>query len=156
MQPKIKKFIKKNKKQIKIGLIVLLILIVVIFLFKSLFYSSSEKAVYGVRLRGIENNKISNKQKDSFIDKSSSIEGVSKVELNIKGRLIKVFVTFKEDVTSDDIKTKLTDMTSYFSDKIKGYYDIELYSIQKKDKNTTYPVIGYKHKNSSEITFDVH
>ena len=53
MVPKIKTFIRNNKKQVKIGLIVLLAIIVLLVLYKSLFYSTAEKAVYGVRLRDI-------------------------------------------------------------------------------------------------------
>ena len=60
MVPKIKKFIKKYNKQVKIGLLVLLVLIILFVLYKSLFYSDSQKATYGVRLRDIKENEFTN------------------------------------------------------------------------------------------------
>ena len=87
--------------------------------------------------------------------KSSKLEKTSKTEIKIKGRLIKIFVTFTDDATTDDIKARLNDIVSYIEDDVKSYYDIELYSIQTKDNKTSYPVIGYKHKNKTDITFDV-
>ena len=66
-----------------------------------------------------------------------------------------MFVTFDADATTDDIKVRLNDIVSYIDTDVKSYYDVELYSIQMKDDKTSYPVIGYKHKNKTEITFDV-
>ena len=141
MLPKIKRFVRNNKKQVKIGLLVLLVMIILLVLYKSLFYSSSE-----------EFTKEMIKEVES---KSSKLEKTSKTEIKIKGRLIKIFVTFTDDATTDDIKTRLNDIVSYIEDDVKSYYDIELYSIQTKDNKTSYPVIGYKHKNKTDITFDV-
>ncbi len=155
MLPKIKRFIKNHKKQVRIGVIVLIALIILLVLYKSLFYSNSEKATYGVRLRDIEQNEISNDEKEKIKSKSSEIEGVKEVKLEIKGRLIKFFVTFEEGVSTDDMKNKFNEMLSFLSEKIKGYYDVTFYSEQKQDGVTKYPVTGYKHKSKTEISFDV-
>lgn len=155
MLPKIKRFVKTHKKQVKIGIIVILALIILLVLYKSLFYSNSEKATYGVRLRDIEQNEISDDEKSEIKTKSSEIEGVKEVKLEIKGRLIKFFVTFDEGVSTDDMKNKFNEMLSFLSEKIQGYYDVTFYSEQEQDGATKYPVTGYKHKNKTEISFDV-
>lgn len=155
MLPKIKRFVRNNKKQVKIGLLVLLVMIILLVLYKSLFYSSSEKSVYGVRIRDIKEHEFTKEMIKEVESKSSKLEKTSKTEIKIKGRLIKIFVTFTDDATTDDIKARLNDIVSYIEDDVKSYYDIELYSIQTKDNKTTYPVIGYKHKNKTDITFDV-
>lgn len=155
MLPKIKRFIKTHKKEVKIGILVLLVIIILLVLYKSLFYSNSEKATYGVRLRDIEENEISNDEKDEIKTKANKIEGVKEVKLEIKGRLIKFFVTFDEGVSTDDMKNKFNEMLSLMSEKILGYYDVTFYSEQKQDGKTKYPVTGYKHKNKDEISFDV-
>ena len=155
MLPKIKRFVKNNKKQVKIGLLVLLVMIILLVLYKSLFYSSSEKSVYGVRIRDIKEHEFTKEMIKEVESKSSKLEKTSKTEIKIKGRLIKIFVTFTDDATTDDIKARLNDIVSYIEDDVKSYYDIELYSIQTKDNKTSYPVIGYKHKNKTDITFDV-
>ncbi len=155
MLPKIKRFVRNNKKQVKIGLLVLLVMIILLVLYKSLFYSSSEKSVYGVRIRDIKEHEFTKEMIKEVKSKSSKLEKTSKTEIKIKGRLIKIFVTFTDDATTDDIKARLNDIVSYIEDDVKSYYDIELYSIQTKDNKTSYPVIGYKHKNKTDITFDV-
>ena len=155
MIPKIEKFIKNNKKIVKICILALLILILFLILYKSLFYSNSEKNIYGVRLRDIKEHEFTKEMIKEVESKSSELEKINKTNIKIKGRLIKVFVTFDADATTDDIKARLNDIVSYINTDVKSYYDVELYSIQMKDDKTSYPVIGYKHKNKTEITFDV-
>ena len=154
MLPKIKKFLKKYNKQVKIGLIVLVVLILFLVLYKSLFYSSSEKAVYGVRLRDIKENEFTSEEKKDVEKKSSDVEVVSSLKITVKGRLIKFFVTFDDGVSNEDIKGKFNEMLGFISDDVKGYYDITFYAVQEKEDKETYPIIGYKHKNKDQITFD--
>ncbi len=154
MLPKIKKFIKKNDKQVKIGLIILVILIIFLILYKSLFYSNSEKSTYGVRLRDIKDNEFTYDEKTDVKEKSTGIDGVSSVKITVKGRLIKFFVTFDDGVSNDDIKDKFNKMAGFLSDKVKNYYDVTFYAIQNKEGNKSYPIIGYKHKSSDVIVFD--
>lgn len=155
MLTKIKKFVIKNKKQVKLGIIIILAILLMIILYKTFFYSSAEKSIYGVRLRDIKEHEITSKDIKELDKKSSSIEGISNVDIVIKGRLIKFFVTFDDDISTDDMKTKFTSMLDYLSEDIKSYYDVTFYAEQIKDKETKYPVIGYKHKTATEITWDV-
>lgn len=154
MLSKIKKFLKKNKKVVKIGIILLVVLIVLLVLYKSLFYSDSEKANYGVRLRDIEEHEFKTKDRKSVEEKSSTLEDISTVKITIKGRLIKFFVNFDEETTNDVIKQRFNEMLSFVSENVKGYYDITFYAKINKEDEETYPIIGYKHKNKTEITFD--
>lgn len=150
MLPKIKKY----NKQLKIGLVVLLVLIVFLILYKSLFYSSSLKATYGVRLRDIKENEFTSDEKKDVLKKSTSLEGVSSLKINVRGRLIKFFVTMDEGVSNEDIKNKFNEMLGFVSEKVKSYYDITFYAIQTREGKEVYPVIGYKHKSKQEMTFD--
>ena len=155
MIPKLKKFIKKHKKVVIICLIALVVLIMLLMLYKSLFYSSKESDVYGVRLRDIKDNKITSEDISSMEKKLSETDGVESATINVKGRLIKFFVTFNDSATTDAMKIVFNDSLGYISDKVKNYYDITFYAEQKRDVKMTYPVIGYKHKNKTEISFDV-
>ena len=155
MLPKIKGFIKKNKKEVRIAVIVLLALIILLVLYKSLFYSDSEKAVYGARLRGIKDHKFSSEEKKEVKQKALDIEGISNVKIEVKGRLIKLFVTYDDGISNDDIKAKFNEILSFVSDDVKGYYDLTFYAEVKKDGKTNYPVIGYKQKGKDYISFDV-
>lgn len=155
MLPKIKRFVKKNNKLVKLCVIFLIIFVILIILFKSLFYSSSEKSVYGVRLRDIKENEFTKEENSSFKEKSSGIDGIKEVKVTVKGRLIKAFVTFDDSLSSEDIKSKFNEMLGYLSEKVKGYYDVTFYAIQNKDGKESYPVIGYKHKNKNDMSYDV-
>jgi len=155
MLPKIKRFIKNNKKQVKIGIIILFILVGLLVLYKSLFYSNSESATYGVRIRDIKENQFPKEDIAEVREKSSNVEGVKEAKVIVKGRLIKFFVTFNEGVSTDDIKNRFNEMLGFMNEKIKGYYDVTFYSEQILDGKTKYPVTGYKHKGKTEIAFDV-
>ena len=151
--PKVKKFIKDYNKQIKIGIVILLILVLFIVLYKSLFYSNSEKASYGVRLRDIKSNEIEKEERVELQNKASEIEGVSEARIVIKGRLIKFFVTFNDGVSQEEIKNKFNDMLGLLDEKIKGYYDVTFDAIQKDGNEKKYPVIGYKSKSKEGISY---
>lgn len=155
MIPKLKSFFKKYKTIIKIIILLLIVLIGALIAYKLLFYSNREEDLYGVRLRDIEENKFSNSDMKEVKQKVSEFETVSSVKIEVKGRLIKFFITFNEGISSDEIKNKFNETLSFISDKVKGYYDITLYAVQQKDGNDNYPVIGYKHKNNVEISFEV-
>ncbi len=155
MLPKIKKFIKAHKKQVTIGLIIIIVLIILLVLCKSLFYSTSEKAVYGVRLRDIEDYEFTSDEESEVLASTKELSGVSDAEIKVKGRLIKFFVTFDEGVSTDDIESMFNQMLGFISDDVKSYYDVTFYAIQQQDGEEKYPVIGYKHKNSDSISFDV-
>lgn len=146
--------IKRYKTIIKI-LVVLIILGAVSFgLYKLLFYSSAESSIYGVRLRDIKDNEFKIEEKKEVEEKVSTLEKVSTVKITVKGRLIKFFINFDEDVTNDIIKQRFNDALGFISDKVKGYYDITFYGKVNKNEEEKYPVIGYKHKNNGVISFD--
>lgn len=150
----VRRLIRHHSKELKIGLFVLLALILLIVLYKSLFYSSSESAVYGVRIRDIKDNKITTKTINKWKESALDIDKITECKIVVKGRLIKFFVSFDEDVSADDIKNKFNETLKLLPEKVTGYYDITFYAKQNKDSKTKYPVIGYKHKNSNSISFD--
>ena len=154
MLPKIKRFVRNNKKQVKIGLLVLLVIIILLVLYKSLFYSNSEKAVYGIRTRDIKEHKIKGKDEENWKSKALEIDKITECKIVVKGRLIKFFITFEDGVSTDDIKTKISDVSKILSKNVTSYYDVTFYAKEVKSGETKYPVIGYKHKSKDSISFD--
>ena len=153
MLSKIKRFLRKNKNIIRIGIILLIVIIVLLVLYKSLFYSSAESSIYGVRLRDIKENEFKSEEKKTIEQKSLALENVSTVKISVKGRLIKFFINFDEGTTNDVIKQRCNDMLGLVSEKVRGYYDITFYAKINVGEKETYPIIGYKHKNKTEISF---
>lgn len=64
-------FIKRNKSII-IAIVIFLILVLVLFQLKTIFFPNTGKAIYGNRLDGIENVKISS---ETFNNVKSKLEG---------------------------------------------------------------------------------
>ena len=97
MMSKVKKFLRKNKKLVKVGIICILLLVFVAALYKVLFYSSAESSIYGERLRDIKENKFKKEEKEEIIEKSSGINGISTIKISVKGRLIKLIINYEEN-----------------------------------------------------------
>ena len=74
-------FIKRNKSII-IAIVIFLILVLVLFQLKTIFFPNTGKAIYGNRLDGIENVKISS---ETFNNVKSKLEGegVSNVSISL-------------------------------------------------------------------------
>lgn len=154
MLAKIKKFIKNNKKLVVIISLGILALIILIVLYKMLFYSTAEKSVYGVRLTDIKENKIDSKEKNKLLADTSDYEKIENVDIKIKGRLIKYFITFNEKTTNKEMEKDINSIIDKLSEKIKGYYDVTIYAEKIVDDEKVYPLIGYKHKGKDKITYD--
>lgn len=154
MLSKVRKFLRKNKKLLKVIIVLLLLILVLVVLYKMLFYSGAESSIYGERLRDIKEHEFKKDDKDNIIEKSSEIKGISTVKVSVKGRLIKLVINYEENVSIEDMKNSMNTMLDYFSEKVKSYYDITFYAKQNKDEKENYPIIGYKHKNKEVISFD--
>ena len=148
------KFIRNNKRIVKIIIILLILFLLVLVIFKSLFYSNSQKSVYGVRLRDYEKNKIDAKTKKVLQEKCVKAEEISSCKIEIKGRLVKYFINFNDNTSNEVIKNKINELIPNINDVSKVYYDIEFYAIEKREDKVVYPVIGYKHKSKEAVSFD--
>ena len=154
MISKIKKYIVKNKKLVTRILIFVIILIILLMLYKILFYSSSEKANYGVRIKDIKDYPFDDDKISELKQKTKEIEGIDNVKITLKGRLIKYFISVSDTMSKEDIKNKVNEAISFIDDKTKSYYDITVYVSQTVNGEKKYPIIGYKHKTKDAMTFD--
>lgn len=142
---------KKYRKQIKIGLIVLFIIIIISMIW--LFIVPSFKTdKYGGRLKEIDKHKISKEVIDKIKDKSSSNDSVLKIDYHREGRILNFTVTVDSNFGVDQAKEFAKNMIVEISEDDQKYYDIQIY-IDSNDKSDNYPLIGYKNKNSNEIVY---
>lgn len=161
MVPKLKKLLKKvvkglrqNKSIIVLIILFIILLVVALFSYKIWLYSDKELDIYDVRLLDIKNNEFSMYDRMTIKEKLEESKNVFDSEIFVKGRLIKIFITFKKDTTDEVMKNEFNNALTYFDEKILGYYDISFYAIKLIDKKEIYPLTGYKHKNKSKITFE--
>lgn len=161
-----KKVVKKRRRKLKVGYILALIIIlfVVIMGIKMILPSTSSK--YGDRLDGIKDIKFTKNDQKKLLDKIKSSDKVTDASMEIKGKLITVIFNVNKDTSKDDARAIANDSLGEFSDKVKGFYDIQ-YMISKKDEEGTketkedgtevvkkeFPIMGYKIIKSSGIVW---
>ena len=160
---------KRPKRRLKIGYILAFVVIIAfIVLILKLVLPSSGINKYGDRLDGIEKYPFSEKAKDKVIKGIKGREQVTSCSIDVQGKIINVIFTVKKEVSKDDAKSIATGSLADFSDKIKGYYDIQ-YMIKKKNEEGTkittqtadgdpkevtvyeFPIMGYKNKSRDGI-----
>lgn len=144
-------FIKRNKSTI-IAIIIFLILIVLAVQIKNIFFPSEGKALYGNRLDGIENVKITDNKKSSTKDTLTEDGMVSKASVRLSGKIIEVSITVNDDVSVKSAKSLSNKVLESLSDKEKEYYDIQVF-ITKENETSDFPIIGYKHHSKNEFSW---
>lgn len=142
---------KKYRKQIKIGIIVLFIILIIsmIWLFIVPTFKTDK---YGDRLKEINKHKISKEVIDKIKDKASSNDSVLKIDYHKEGRILNFTVTVDSNFGVEQSKEFVNGMIGEISEDDKKYYDIQIF-VDSKDKSNNYPIIGYKNKNSDNIVY---
>ena len=73
--------------------------------------------------------------------------------LRENGRTINLTITVKNDTSIQDAKATINGMLDLFTDSQKGYYDFQVFIVKTDDAENNFPIIGYKHHNSSEFSW---
>ena len=139
------KLVKKNKFTI------IVVLLFVFFMFgvseiKKLFFAN-DGAVYGDRLVGkVEVKKETYNQLKEGI---SAKEKVEAVEVRENGRLVNISITVAVDTSLEEAKKVMDGVLDIFTDSQKGYYDFQAFISKTDASENNFPIIGYKHHNSS-------
>ena len=141
------KFIKKNKSTI-VGILVFILALAGILAVKGVLSSDEGKAIYGTRLKGINEVKITDSQKKEVENKLAN--DTDKVEVSVAGRIINILITAKEGTSLENAK-KLGDKAVEASAE-KKYYDIQIFIKNEKNK-AQFPIIGYRHHTKNTITW---
>lgn len=140
------KFIKKNKKKIIIGLIILFVLLIVYVVWTML--PNSSKSLYGDRLDGIDDVKIADKDLNKIASELEEIDGVKEVNGDIKGRLINFNVKVDDSVSSSISDSLEPIVLDGFNKEELEYYDLQIFINEKE-----YSIIGYKHKTNDKFVW---
>ena len=142
---------KKYKKQIKIGLIILFIIMIISMIWLCIFPSfKSDK--YGDRLKGIEKHKISKDVISKIKDKASSNDSVFKIDYHREGRILNFTINVDSNLGVDQVKGFVKEILGEISEDDQKYYDIQFF-IDSDNKSENYPLIGYKNKNSNDVSY---
>lgn len=146
-------FMKKHKMKLILLGILILVFIISLFAIVSLLYPDLRKDIYGNRLSGISDVKISNQVITKVKDDLNFSKIVVNTDYVLKGKLINFIVKVKKDTNINDAK-KLPDIIlESIEDKIQEYYDIQVIIIEETEENEKYPIMAYKHKTSKTFVW---
>lgn len=146
-----KKFCKQNKYVIII-LCIFIILTVLLAQIVNVFFPTKGEAIYGNRLDGIENVKIPSQKYETIEHELGSEEFVEKAKAELKGRLINVTVTLKDEASKDQAKSLPNKVLEQLDEKQKKYYDIQVF-LKKTNDDASFPIIAYKHHQKEQFSF---
>ena len=96
-------YIKKNKLTVVVIVIFALVVILAAYVY-NVFFSSGRHEAYGNRLDGIEAVEITSAQYDEVKNKLKENENVTKVTTDLKGKIVNIIMTVKDEVNKDNAK----------------------------------------------------
>lgn len=158
---KIRKF-----KKISIGYIFAAIIIIAfaVLIIKLVLPGADNK--YGARLDGIKENEFTKKAQDKVVDGLKNNENVTKASIHREGKLINVIFTVKNETSKEDAKSIAGAAYTLFTDKVRGFYDIQFMIKKDKEEGTKitnaegeettkyeFPVMGYSNKKTDGIVW---
>ena len=146
---------KHKKLFICLGVLLVLFIIAVIGI-KKLVYPDSSISKYGDRLDGINdpNIKISKETETEIENMFLNDENVTDFSYSLTGKIIKIFITVKEDTKIDTAKELSDIILRNLTDDQKNFYDIS-YSIECNCENELYPIMGSKHRTSDVFSWTI-
>ena len=167
MKKNIKKLLKS--KTFIIFMILFIIFIILMIMLGGIFLPGGGSN-YGNRLNGIKNIKFTDKDKTKITKELEKNDKVSSSKLVIHGKIINVTYNVNKDVSVEDARKIAEESLGNFSDKVKGFYDIQFIitkseeqgeevQVNNEDGNTTtqinkiFQIMGYKNSNIYHIVW---
>ena len=142
---------KKYRKYIKLGIIVLLLVLIagMVWLFILPSFSSNK---YGDRLKEISKHKISDDTISKNKNKAKENDSVMKIDYHKEGRILNFTIKIDSNYGLDQLKGFVDSIVSEIGEDDRNYYDMQFF-ITCDGESTVYPLIGYKSKNSGSVNY---
>lgn len=121
---KIKKVLNENRVLLVLGIILIICVIVICVVSLTYFYGSSD-TVYGNRLEGLENYKLSEILFNDIKGSLKENESVKEVSVRNKGKILYINIEFVEETKMEDAKAIAATTISLFNEDELSIYDIE-------------------------------
>ena len=143
------KFFKKHRTLTLILLIIIAVALAIFILRDTINFDEST-AVYGNRLDGIENVKITEEQKKQMQDANK--EKATSTTIRVAGKLVNVVIHTVPDASLEDAKAMGPAILVLMSDEQKNFYDFK-FLIDNSENQNQFPIIGYKQHSRDNITW---
>ena len=143
------RFVRRHGTLVVIGLAAIAF-VAAFFIFKDTVMFDESTAVYGNRLEGIDEVKITNDVKQNVRDALSST--TKKTTVRVAGKLVNIIIETNPDVSLEDAK-KMADVTlEKFSEEQKKFYDFQ-FLIDNSENQSQFPIIGYMQHSRDTVNW---
>lgn len=144
----------KNKVLIVLGVILVICFIAIMIVTFSFFFGGS-KSVYGDRLDNIDKYPITNSFKSEYITSLESDESIEKVNIDTRGRIVYITITFVGDTPLVDAQSKATASLAKFNEELLSYYDISFtLKCSKTENSEGFTILGVKNVAGSGLVWN--
>ena len=144
----------KNNKFIIVAIAIFLVIVLLLVQVKNIFFPQRANALYGDRLKGIEEVKITEKDQGKIKSTLESDGGIKTATVRTSGKTLEVIITVNDDVSLDTAKPYVNKILEACSDEQKSYYDMQVIVKSDSEESEVYPIIGAKHKTSTSFIWD--
>lgn len=138
----------KNYRFYLILFILIVFVAALIITTQSFLYNNDVSSLYGNRLEGVENVKISEQKTSTIIEKVTDYDEVKSVSIDINGRIINVVIREKEDLKVELAKELPSIVLNEFTDLELEFYDFQFFVVSEN-----YSLIGYKNSTAEEVVW---
>lgn len=149
----LKKFILNNKLLSILLFLLILIIILMLVAIKVFIFPSYKVNKYGNRLDGIDDVKLTETRVNEVKDKFETTDGLTIDKFRLSGKIVNVYVKVNGDISIDKVKSSCLKFVSSFSEEELKFYDFQVF-VTGPDDNSSYPMIGYKNKNSEGMDWN--
>lgn len=120
---------------------------------KKLYWDNNDKAAYGDRTEDAVNYVLEDKEIDEIKAKIKEDEDIVSVDYRLDGRIIKLTICVKDEVTVSEARKKGDSYLELFSEDDLSYYSINFEFKKENKKLNDFPIEGYKHYSNIKISW---
>ena len=145
----------QNNKILITLLAILIVCLIAILVVCLTFFLGGNRSVYGDRLKDIEKYPITEKFKSEYINDLENEKIIDDVKFEIKGRIIYLTIHYIGDTSLVEAESKASSSLESFSEKILGYYDIQLTLLSDKTENSDgFVIMGARNASGNGIIWN--
>lgn len=151
---KIKKIWNENRVLFVLFIIVLICVFIILGVFLKYFFGSS-KSSYGDRLDGIKEVEVTDEIKNNFLSFINNDELIQEGAIKNRGKIIYISLTFKDEVSLEEAKSKALASLMFFEQKYLDFYDFN-YTLKENatEKSEGFLIMGARNVNGSGLIWN--
>lgn len=120
---------------------------------KKVYWDNNNQAAYGDRIEDVKNHVIDEEMIEKIETSIESLEEVVSAKYDLEGRIINLTITINDSVSVKDAKTLSSSVLKNFDSDQLSYYSLQIYFVKEDSSLNDFPIMGYKHYSSSEISW---